>query len=80
MGKIKEFLAKWDKAILFVVGMVASFVCSFIDTIEVCCLPVLVVGFLFEAAVTIIYCKKPNFVRYLATILGAIIVQLIVLL
>lgn len=79
MDKIKAFWVKWDNVILFVAGTITAIVCSFIDTIEVCCLPVLVVGFLFEIGVAVNYCEKPNVVRYLATIGGALIVQLIVL-
>lgn len=80
MEKIKAIWAKWDKVILFAVGTILAVICSFIETIDVCCLPTLVVSFLFETGVATNYCEKPNITRWLATNIGALAVQMIVLL
>lgn len=80
MKKIKEFLKKWNMAVSFAVGVLATIGFAFHPNLEVCCLPVLVVSFLFEIGVATNYCEKPNIRRYLITILGALLVQGAVLL
>lgn len=79
MGKIIDFLKKWDCVILFFVGAIIASVFHFATSIQVCALPVLVCSFLGEALLAVWRIERPNFVRFICTISGALSVQVCVI-